>query len=413
MSVIEATAQQDEHSWFAPSKTRANILCPGKVNAEKGLEDESNPDADMGVDCHSYMYLHYTGGNPLEAEAKFVEGSYQKVAVADAIKQVDLILEQLKLMNGEPQIEYEVKAILSEDATIFGTIDVRMWFPLTGHLVVLDYKFGRGAVDALSNYQMLPYSYMSLGTFPAVSVENIIIQPRLGDPKRVTYSAEDVKAWAKNVYLPGIEASKDPNAVRIPGEEQCRYCLRGRKGCEERIQATISAYDPLNAPVYDTEAIKEEAETIPLDTLYSFAVLMPFLKDTIKEVDKIITKRLLAGEEHDELKLVHKATHRKWKDEEQASSFLARKKLKESERYTKKLVSPSEAEKLIDIDNAPPQTVSAFRKLIEYPVGDPTWAFMSDTRSEYKPEELTDDIQETVDSFNAINTAIQDVSSLF
>lgn len=385
-TVIPPMEEVAKHSWFSPSSTDANLLCPGRINACKGLPDTPSRDSKLGTDCHTYMQSLYAGADTAAAEATFEVGSYQEQAVKDAAEQTDAYIAGLMAMNGDPELELEVQGVLAEDPTVFGTIDMRLWFPLTSHLVILDYKFGMGRVDAVENGQGLTYAVMSLVKYPAITVDIVIVQPRVKPIDIWTVKASEILQWKEQVLLPGIAATKDPNAPLIPGEKQCKFCRRGKVGCPAAANNILDAYvrmEPL--PPAKTQQVSDLQLSMSAQELADLVSLIPFLKTGIENTEAAITARMLAGEEIPGFKLVNKETHRGWADEDKADGYLQRKKLKEADRYTKKLISPSAAEKLIGYKEFTATAKHAFQALIEYPVGAPTYAPLTDKRAVYQP----------------------------
>jgi len=396
--------EQNEHSWFSPSKTEANILCPGRINACKGLDDIQTQDGKLGTECHEHMKSYYSGA-ATDPDSAFKAGTYQKDAVIEAAKQVDQYIGGLMLMHGQPEMTLEEQVFLPEDPTIFGTRDLSLWFPLTRHLVVLDYKFGMGIVFARENKQGLCYASMDPSIAEAATVDIVIIQPRVKPIDVWTTTGADVLKWKSEVLLPAIEATKNPNAPLIPGDKQCSFCVRGKAGCQAQTNLLLQAFDRIDsipAPSKKNQP-QPDYDGMSAEDLSDALKLIPFMEVAIKNTEYAATARMLKGESIPDFKLVHKETRRKWADEEKADGYLQRKKLKESERYTKKLISPAQAEKLIDVDNLPTVSKNAFRALIEYPIGEPEYAPADDPRSEY-----TSPVEEPDPSAN-----VMDVSILF
>jgi hypothetical protein len=97
-----------------------------------------------------------------------------------------------------------------------------------GRGVVIDWKFGRGAVsEAFENLQLAAYAVMAADRYGFDEVEAMIVQPRLRKVSRHTYrDFENIRAHIEGV----IRRASEPDAPIVPGEAQCKYC-RGFDRC--------------------------------------------------------------------------------------------------------------------------------------------------------------------------------------
>jgi hypothetical protein len=91
-------------------------------------------------------------------------------------------------------------------------------------------------------------------------------------------------------------------------------------------------------------------------------------------------------------KIVEGQGKRAWTDEEAADTFLTNQKIKVDERYTKKLITLPQAEKLLKeqekLDN--PRTLSRFKELTEWKPGKDTLVPESDPRPAIVKQENVD-----------------------
>jgi len=262
---------------------------------------------------------------------------------------------------------------------VFGTCDLILWFPLTSHLVIGDYKFGMGEVFAQENEQLLTYASAALELYPdALTVELCIIQPRVKRPESWVTSAEAVREWEEKVLKPAVEAAKDPNALRIPGAKQCKWCEYGRRaGCDE---AAVLLMDDLLKLEEGNQIAANDSMSIEEVTDY---VTTGHRAAALSEVfDALMLNRLKAGEKSSEYKLVRRDTHLTWEDQEKADKKLSREGLTQEQRYTRKLISPSQAKKLLDYKGKTASQKKAFDAYIVKPEGELTFAPISDKRPE-------------------------------
>lgn len=407
--MVVINTQEKEHSWFSPSKAGANLACPGRLNACNGLPRKTSKEADRGTDCHTYMESLFNDNiNSELAMSAFVE-PWQAQAVLDAQEQLTDYMSGLMAIHGDPVMFQEVVLELPEDPTVFGTLDLLLWFPLTGHRANVDYKFGIGEVSVKNNGQLMTYGVMKpknekIAAFSQITIDSVIIQPRVYKEAQVcTHTSEELEAWKQLVLLPGIEAAKDPNAPRIPGEVACKYCDYDRQvGCAEAKNAAIQyagslmgidnllAIPPIEGTPKKVLAQLEEMQvqnpqTVDSSLLAAFLDRIKFIKTVIDNAEAAAVHRLMAGEIIPGYKAVNAVTRPTWIDEEKADAYLVRCKVKEDQRYKKTLITPRQAEDLIGAKEFEGRKRTAFSALWHYPVGGPDYAKIDDKRPAYAP----------------------------
>jgi hypothetical protein len=346
----------------------------------------------------------YYGGQEVSDILKTFKLEWQAEAIGRCCDQMDEYVADLMAIHGEPKMVLEATRSLLYDDTVFGTTDVTLFFPETRHLVIVDYKFGMGEVMAEENEQLMVYALAALPGFDAASVEIAICQPRVKQIETWITTPEALNTWATDVLYPAIEAAKDPNAVRSPGPVQCVYCDYGsRKGCPELGNAILEAYETVSEV---SETLLPSVTTEELDILAGY---IPFFETACSVIGKCITNRMLDGEVFENHKLVRKDTHLKWEDPEVADKFLARKKLNTEQRYAKKLISPSQAKKLLEYTKMAPPEKKALDKHIIKPEGEIVFAKRGDKRQEVTVEKPVEQIEIDFDTL----VVPEDLSSIF
>jgi hypothetical protein len=113
---------------------------------------------------------------------------------------------------------------------LFGTGDILVYKPKTKHLVVLDYKYGRGvAVDVEDNPQVLTYAVGAARMFADEGVELltcVIVQPRAfhvdGEVRKQDLDAFDLAIF-EDILRAKAAATDDPDAALCAGD-QCKWC---------------------------------------------------------------------------------------------------------------------------------------------------------------------------------------------
>jgi hypothetical protein len=237
----------------------------------------------------------------------------------------------------------------------------------------VDLKYGKGVpVYAESNPQALLYALGSYAEFFFVenfdTVRISIVQPRLDNISEWEISVTDLLKFGETARV-AAEATQDPNAKRIPGEKQCRFC---------KAKATCPALHKLTADnvMLDFEQLDQPPQLSKLtdDQLRTVLENKPLIEAWLGSVEQIIAKRLVDGGEFEGFKLVEGRTMRKWSSEEKAGetlSFL----LGDNSAYTKKIISPAQAEKALGKKNK-----TLIEDLIVSPRGAATLVKSSDPR---------------------------------
>ena len=105
------------------------------------------------------------------------------------------------------------------------------------------------------------------------------------------------------------------------------------------------------------------------------------IKSFLADVEELLEARALAGNPVPGTKLVEgRASNRAWSDETAAEVFLRGQGLKHEERFSYKLISPTQAEKLIALKDKPKRTQSRFSELVSRSPGKPVLALADDKR---------------------------------
>lgn len=196
-------------------------LCPGSERLETGLPDEESEEAKMGTLLHQYdanpkldrSFLSQRNRELLKA----AEDCDAKI-FARVLGQFDVGSDFVRSSAGETWLVGDTP----------GHTDLWWYWEAPRLLCIVDKKFGfKEVTPATSNYQLRHYACGGAEIFK--SLENCVVaitQPSLPYEQRITmahYSAADI-ALAREEILAIREASREPDAPLIPGEEQCRYC---------------------------------------------------------------------------------------------------------------------------------------------------------------------------------------------
>lgn len=230
---------------------------------------------------------------------------------------------------------------------LFGTLDAMICQPF-GTARCYDYKHGMGvAVEVEDNPQLLYYTTGGTHGQGYEKAEIVVIQPRAPHPdgpvRRQDIDLQILHDWAYNVLLPGAQATEAPDASLNEGKH-CRFCpalavcpKQRDKAMEVAKEVFGSSPKPLPGPGAMTNAqLCKALEAADMVEAWFNACRMHVR--TLLEAGQVTPEEV--GH-----KLVQGRASRSWTNEEEAKTWL--EALIGDEAYITKLVSPSQAEKVL------------------------------------------------------------------
>lgn len=213
------------------SNAAADQLCAGRHVAQRGIPERPSDDADAGKAGHEALR---TGDASL------------------------LTLDQTEVFDACKAIEQKlVLAVFGDKATVVSFREQRYWCKIMSFAVpqiqtpayfehsgqadvvyrsgskalIIDYKTLQGDVeDSPKNLQLRDLACLVKGDFVVVDqVATAIVQPLVThSPEVCLYDADDLKR-AESEMFARVAASNAPDAKRVAGETQCKFCLaKGR-----------------------------------------------------------------------------------------------------------------------------------------------------------------------------------------
>lgn len=347
MAPLDSRHADRAHAVLSASGAHRWIACPGSVAAESELPDEGrdSPFAAEGTAAHELAETCLRGESDAAGHIGAVFNGFE--VDADMADAVQLYVDYVRAIPGHRFIEARVS--FAEWAPGgFGTADAVI---INGNaLHIVDLKFGRGvAVDAEWNPQTMCYAAGALREFGFLyDIETVCIaihQPRMDRVSEWELSAADLRGWAETMLRPAAQAALASDAPRSPGEEQCRWC-RAKPVCrtlaEHCLSTAVEGFAAIGAEIAP-RAIG------PLDNAEIGLLLRdaPLIRDWLNALEARAHSEIERGGEVPGWKLVAGRSLRKWADEDKAASALARAKVRASERFVKKLISPAQAEKML------------------------------------------------------------------
>ena len=342
-----------EHSNVMGGSTASRrINCPGSYEAEKDIPNVESEYAARGSMLHVAMELMLTA-DPEDPDKWLDELEGQDLGFEGHEITRELIDTKIKpAWNAWLDVleEYELDDWFIEQRVsfgdvipgAFGTADIAA-IDMQKRLHILDWKFGDGVpVPVEGNYGLGFYAGGALYDEDAELQEMLaeitgvvlhIVQPRVGSDT-VLHSWETTEEWVEDLVelaATAVEKAKQPDAPRTPGS-WCQFC-RGRVNCpaQQGLVSTALSNEP------------SSMTSVELGTAMTMALQ---LKSWISEVVKLAEREAEQGAAIPGFKLVNKRPTRVWTDQDEAEKRLRNAKVKVGDMFTKKLISPAQAEKM-------------------------------------------------------------------
>jgi hypothetical protein len=393
------------HARLAPSDSKRWTNCTASIafceaNSHRLPKDTGSIYANLGTRAHDYAEAVLTGKTDISlvpdgdaTHDKDYPGEDFRTPVKAYVDHCMGLLPE----GVAPMVEISVP--LFYDPNSWGTCDFAAVVPRLGGWEVYnrDYKHGEGVlVESIGNTQLAIYTLSLVrilddvyGFSPDTPINLSAFQPRHreaeGQPaweltlaeledfcSDIDIKAIDVRTAADRVRekLPcgqrdistGEILEAAPAAVFCPGDA-CRWC--SAKGfCDTRISA-LDEWAPGEATMHDYLSLlpdlTKEEKKLPVEERITTAcgpmtneMLVAFwrTKKTVfsiyADVEEYLEAIALEGRAAEGTKLcMGRAGNRDWADEDAADTFLTGQKISADDRYTKKLISPTQAEKLL------------------------------------------------------------------
>lgn len=371
------------HAKWSPSGAAGWSTCVGKIAMEEGREDQPSSYADEGTAAHTVAtwcfeqttdaaafagrYVPIRPGVTVEVDDEMVEYVQSYV---DAIRQYagekpDSPFDFEHELNIEQDVP--IDHITGEDGAT-GRADAWILTADGEELQVHDLKYGRGEpVSAEGNLQLLMYASGALRVAELVGYE----------PKRVRMVIHQVRTSGPDEWvIPVNELQEGISYLRIragmsrdaydcratwlgtpgeadylsPSEKGCRWC-KAKATCSalrDVVAQTVFQASPATPDEFDDLDAPQLQQPAPSAWLAASMEKVGLIEDWCKAVRAETERRLLAGDGVPGYKLVQgRKPARKWMDAEQAEQMMKTMRLKADEMYTKKVITPTVAEKVL------------------------------------------------------------------
>jgi hypothetical protein len=368
-------------------------LCPGAPNAEHGLSDKAGQHAAEGTVFHDLVATCLEFGlEPqdfagTDASADGFTFTIDDDMVRFARAGLDWVREHAVGAKLFIETRVDLSSILGEGEG--GTADVGIVNVARRKLTVLDWKYGSGVpVSPVENEQLMLYGLGFWHSIAAelfdhdpagVTVELVIEQPRAPGGGGVWLTTmESLLEWGADVALKAA-ATHDPDAPRVAGETQCKFCKarKSPEGCDAYNQHNADliglSFDDMDAGIEPD--MPRPADLTPERRAYIVRHSATFTK-WLTDVHTQVLADGLAGRPIPGLKVVSgRRPGRKWSDAEKEVAKILVGEIGETAAYVRELISPAAAEKQLT-----PEAYERVSRYVEWGEAKPVLAPEEDKR---------------------------------
>jgi len=356
-----------KHAKLSASGSSKWLNCPGSVNAESNLHVKTSKFAEEGTLAHELAEVclrNYKNSSVLNNDYKSAtdrigetitcksgESTISTLVTKEMAEYVQEYIDYvLAYETDNSQLYIEEKVDFSNIVPEgFGTLDAAIFDYKSGVCHIFDLKYGKGvSVYAEENTQAMLYALGLYNDFKCLDVirdfKIHIVQPRINNYSSWNISIKDLIIFGKFASEKAREALK-PNAPRIPGEKQCKWC-KAKHNCPALMKFTeeiiLESFENLN----DKKEIIKDSDKLNKNQIKLIVDNKKLIEDFLKSVEDHVYDKLCEGENFKGYKLVEGRSNRKWNDD-------AEKALKEElgeDAYQKKLITITSASKKIKKD---------------------------------------------------------------
>lgn len=378
------------HARLSPSdKTWPN--CPGSVREQAKYPDIAGAAAIDGTGSHLLLEMclnnacraedyegQIIGINHEDQPGGWTVCSERIKRVQECLDYISKRVNDLKSIYLSCTIKVESESASNPGESVgrddwYGTCDVTItaWHPRlceTLYLEVVDFKDGRGWVDAKENTQLLSYAIGKRFRMPdSAPVVMTIVQPKTNP----TVRQWEVRVKTLNMFIEKLTIAAvktdDPNAPLVPdgkgGKGYCRWC-KHRENCQALLnqqtkevinvteQLSFSGETDVFSVLNNSFILNPDLSKMPAVELAKIADSQKVIKEIYERVEKEMDARLRNGQNIPGYGLKAGRGSRVWnRSDEDIAKMLKNRGLKKDQIFPPKLLSAAQALKIKDLDD--------------------------------------------------------------
>jgi len=295
-----------DHSLISPSGLKRDLKCPGNVQLNKAVEDQSNIHTETGTAVHflSEQCLKNENDSDIWLGEK-VDTGVMEITITEEL--TDCAQVYIDYCRGIKSTDFAIESKLDLGFIMNGmkgTADFTTW-EFMGKLDVVDLKAGVGTeYNAFENEQLMAYALGVIGPENPNMIEEVclhIVQPRFKYGENITQwaiSTKELYQWMNDVLIPGVKKALLPDAECIPGP-WCKdtFCPAYKNnGCEAAVknmfEPTGLDYDTALVPINPNHRLPDVTQ-MPAERLGRAGLITSVLRDWADRVDSEIQQRLI------------------------------------------------------------------------------------------------------------------------
>lgn len=238
--------EESHHSTRGASSAVRWLPCPGTINLTEKLVKEGRINLGSSRPAAEGTAAHLVLSTCLEDGTDAVDMDGITIEVQPWVFEVDKEMQEgvqetldwvRKTVATYRAEGHEVKLYIEKglssftDPDAYGTADIIIHV-IGVRLIIVDFKYGKGISVEPTSTQNAYYGYLGIENYlddakPEFPIESWIAQPRIPHPegtiRKFDTTHADLVEWWMQVILPGIAATRDPDAPLVIGEH-CRWC---------------------------------------------------------------------------------------------------------------------------------------------------------------------------------------------
>lgn len=236
------------HAPLAPSSAARIVACPGSAAVEARYPDDDTIDKRQGTAAH-WADAQLLLGHQIAVGQIAENGEILNVEMVEGAEMcAEHIIERDGFGAGDVEKTIVAAPIHPDN---WGTPDYACYKSETHHLFVDDFKFGRGFVSEIRNYQLIDYAALKAAELGLFDDDELKVTMTIHQPRNY-HQRGPVRSWTTTLgalrepiheMRTAFQLAMRPDApVMARDPEACKDC-KGRHECEAAIMAEGPAID--------------------------------------------------------------------------------------------------------------------------------------------------------------------------